>query len=164
MGFQPPILPAAAGWYVAVTPADNPDPEAAPKAIASNVPIADADLTYELPDGTVTGPAWPTNSIAALPSGGIVVVASLPTPEWRPSVQGTGDFKPMNLPLRLADAEIRVQWEGQPNPNVLQLVIWAEVVDRYVEVKAHFGSQNPPRQSILATQGLLNLLQVPAPS
>jgi hypothetical protein len=163
MGFQPPVLPSAPGWHVVSTPVDTPDPEAGPRVIASNVPIADSDLSYALADGRTAGPAWPAQTIASLPDSGIVVVVSLPAPEWRPSIQGFGDFKPMTVPLKLSIAEIRQRWEGQPALNILQLILLAAVNDRYVEVKAFFGSQNPSARSLLAVQALLDRVEVPAP-
>ena len=161
MGFQPPTLPSAPGWYVVSTPENSPDQEAGPMVIASNVPFAESDLTYQLADGTSTGPGWPTQTMATLPPNGVVIVASLPAPEARPSLEGYGDFTSLTPPLRLTGAEVREEWEAQPNSNVIQLVIRAVVNDRYVEVKAHFGSRNPSARVTLAAQTLLNLLDVP---
>ena len=66
-------------------------------------------------------------------------------------------------PLQLADADFRVQWEGQIAPNVAESVLLATVDGTVLEVRIYYGTLDPSPATFQAAQEELDRLRLPPP-
>jgi hypothetical protein len=123
-----------------------------PVAIASNVPITSES------DGGYVG-VFPTQTLKHLTEDGIVFYAVIGA---RGELAGVDSGYPSRqLPLQLSDAEIQRGWEGQPNSNVPEYILTADVNGYNLAVYVFFGNQHPSATLIQRAQQELDRLQVP---
>jgi hypothetical protein len=73
------------------------------------------------------------------------------------------NFEPATLPLRLADARMDQNWEGQPNFAVPQYLLWRRVGRYDLDVRVFFGSQHPSADRLADAQAELERLRLPIP-
>lgn len=145
-----PTFTPAAGWTTLETGPVPANPDQAPVAWATNVPLAAGANPFGIP--------YP--QIEALPPDGIVVLAVLPAPEVDPAPEGA-PYVDRELPLQLSDAEVRPLWEGQPSPSVPAYVLWSRVNDQWLDVRVYFGTQDPSRALLDEAQRELDRLVIP---
>jgi len=137
-GFRP-----AAGWNTA-TDAAAPGC-AAGAATAATVPVADRPGDF------------PEETMKRLPPEGIVVWAC----SYVAGPNGASNFSPATLPLHLSEADVQAAWEGQPNPDVPQYVLWRSANGYDLDVRVFFGTEHPPAQRLAEAQTELDRLEVP---
>ncbi len=144
---------ARAGWHARTTGLRTAIPQA-PIAWATTLPGA----------APSAADAW-TTLVPRLRSHrtGIVLVAVV---DGRPRGHaareaGTWGFPRRRLPLRLRDMAVQDRWEGQPGPDIVQLVETARVHGSRLQVDAYFGSRHPSRRRLAAAQRELATLAVP---
>lgn len=117
-------------------------------AWASNVGIAVGDVTG----------GWPQLTVPALPSHGIVVLASLAD-----VVDDPETYPERSLPLSLGDGYFLAgNYEGQPAPNVSLQLVYAHVNGKYVLVQVFFGDLEPSADTLAAADAQLQRLTVPS--
>ena len=98
----------------------------------------------------------PQQTLKDLPPDGIVIWATLYVPgPWSHGVTQR------SLPLDLGDADVRHSWEGQPNGNVPEYVLWQEVNGYFLDVRVYFGTQDPSHGLTMEAQAELAQLVVP---
>jgi hypothetical protein len=68
------------------------------------------------------------------------------------------------LPLELADAEIRPVWEGQPDPDIPEYLLLSRVKQQWVDVRVFFGTQQPSQSLLEEAQAGLEQLNIPDPA
>jgi hypothetical protein len=118
------------GWQTRLTSTAD-----SPVAWAANVDFSVSDAAQE----------FPRNTIDALPSGGIVLVAVGPRP-----FQGEADFPHLSLPLRLTDGRLASgSYEGQPAPGLSYFYADAWVDDQLLNLWGYLA-ENPPGTTIRA--------------
>jgi hypothetical protein len=115
-------------------------------AIAANVPIHD-------PPGVAHADATVRDLLAT----GVVITASF----YAPTYAGSASFPERSLPLSLTDADVRHSFEGQPNPEVPEYVLWQRVNGFVLDVRVFFGSQEPTARALAEAQAELERLAVP---
>jgi hypothetical protein len=76
---------------------------------------------------------------------------------------GSSNFPQATLPLKLADARVDESWEGQPNRDVPQYLLWRRVDAYALDVRVFFGSQHPSAERLAAAQAELDQLRLPVP-
>jgi hypothetical protein len=91
-----------------------------------------------------------------LPATGVVITASM----WVPACPGEGNFPERSLPLSLADADVRHSFEGQPNPDVPEYLLWQRVNGFVLAVRVFFGSQEPDADRMSEAQAELARLSM----
>lgn len=131
-----PTFAPSGGWYTSETGLTGRAGEAdIPVAWAANVPFSDAD----------SGQDFPTKTIDALPSGGIVIVAVGPRPYL-----GKTDFPHLSLPLKLTDGQVTTgSYEGKPAPGLSFFFVDSWVGDQLLNVWGYLGP-DPPGATIQA--------------
>jgi hypothetical protein len=95
-------------------------------------------------------------------------IRQLPTTDtlvWVCSTEGGGpaEFPPAALPLQLSDARVDEGWEGQPNVDVPQYLLWRRVGRYDLDVRVFFGSQHPTAGRLAEAQAELDRLRLPVP-
>lgn len=155
----PPVFFASTGWNVVSTGPVPIGSEAPLSAWASNVPFEASDLQDSARSGQLV--FLPTATMKRLPADGIVVVASLALPGEFPAPRGDV-FADRNLPLTLADADVRRGWEGQVALNIPEYVIWARVGEQAVDLRVYFGTLDPGPETLRAANEELSRLVLPA--
>ncbi len=84
---------------------------------------------------------------------------------WACSIKAGGwaTFEQGTLPLQLADARVDENWEGQPNFDVPQYLLWRRVGAYDLDVRVFFGSQHPSAAWLAEAQAELDRLRLPIP-
>jgi hypothetical protein len=159
VGWPPPVFEPAAGWYTATTGAVDPDDHAAPLSWAASVPFSEEDLAVSREAGGLT--FYPAGTLRALPEDGVVIIAAIINPGEAPA-EPTDVLPDASLPLELADAEVRLAWEGQVAENVPEYVLWRTVDGWQLDVRLYFGTLEPSADTVDAAQDQLSRLQLPA--
>lgn len=139
--FQP-----APGWNT-VTTTFGPNGEKLSVAWAATVPfVSEKDFS-----------GFPSETIEALPSDGIVISAIGPRP-----YTGGESFPAIREPLDLSQGScVWDQYEGQPAPNVSKCLIDTMVGDRLFNVIVWFGTTEPDDDMIAQANDELANLVVP---
>jgi hypothetical protein len=143
-----PAFAPGGGWHTSETSLTGHAGEGdIPVAWAANVPFSDADA----------GQDFPTKTIDALPSGGIVIVAVGPRPYL-----GEIDFPHLSLPLKLTDGQVTTgSYEGKPAPGLSFFLVDTWIGDQLLNVWGYLG-QDPPGATIQAeADRALATLRVP---
>jgi hypothetical protein len=144
---SPAFVPGG-GWHTSETSLTGYAGEGdIPVAWAANVPFSGADA----------GQDFPTKTINALPSGGIVIVAVGPRPYL-----GEIDFPHLSLPLKLTDGQVTTgSYEGKPAPGLSFFFVDTRIGDQLLNVWGYLG-QDPPGATIQAeADRALATLRVP---
>jgi hypothetical protein len=137
-----PFFASGEGWY---TRSSGPArPGDATSAWASTLP-------FEREHEAI---AIPANTIAALPSDGVVVTALTVMSGYDPSL---GPFPFDISELSLADARLRRPKAEEPPGDYAVLEIYSEPA----LIRVYFGSSSPSEQLIETAQRALNTLQLP---
>jgi hypothetical protein len=134
----------APDWHTSSTGL-YPEAPQVPSVTASTIPVAD-------PAGSL-----PTETLKRLPADGIVIMVAAYTP-WA----GLEDFPLRELPPQLGDANVREDWEGQPNPDAPEYLIQSTVKGFYLEVRVFFGTQRPSDEQASRAQTELAKLHLPS--
>lgn len=134
---------ATPGWHTSSTGLDPEAPQV-PSVTASTIPIED-------PPG-----ALPTETLKRLPASGIVILVAAYTP-W----EGMNQFPQRMLPPQLGDADVREDWEGQPNTDAPEYLIQSTTNGFYLEVRVFFGAQRPSDEQASRAQTELAELRLP---
>ena len=66
------------------------------------------------------------------------------------------------LPLKLADADVRAEWEGQVAPNIPEYVLWRTVDGVRLDVRVYFGTQDPSPATLARAQAMLGGMNNPS--
>lgn len=132
----------APGWNQLATGADQRHQS----AITANVPLRD-------PPGVAHADA----TVQDLPATAIVITAST----YALDADDEG-FPTRTLPLSITDADVRHSFEGQPNPDVPEYLLWQRVNGLLLDVRVFFGSQHPPPSVVAEAQAALDRLLVPS--
>ena len=120
-----------------------------PFTAVSTIPFADGPRIY--PDGTAK----------ELPADGVVIYASLPSPDDHPRHATGGDSK-VHLPPSLDEFNVERRWEGQVAPNVPQYELWALAHRQRLELRIWFGTQHPSAAVRAMVDHELHTLTVPS--
>ena len=134
---------ATPGWHTSSTGLDPEAPQV-PSVTASTIPIED-------PPG-----ALPMETLKRLPAYGIVILMAAYTP-W----EGMNQFPQRVLPPQLGDADVREDWEGQPNTDAPEYLIQSTTNGFYLEVRVFFGTQRPSDEQASRAQTELAELRLP---
>src|SRR4051812_24913986 len=108
-----------------------------PLTWAATVPFASHDLSHTS-DGALTQADWPNETMKALPSDGVLIIAAFPDPGER-AQNASSVFPERSVPLQLSDASVETRWEGQVAPNVPEYVLRAALNGQDVEIRVFFG-------------------------
>ena len=149
----PAFLPAKGWTALAVAPGSGEPADFAPLAWTTNVPVSEQSNPFSI--FPLSG-----SDLRDLPSDGVLVVAWIGTPNLVPA-PANPDYPDRTLPLQLGDATIQQTWEGQPRPNIPQYILSARVNQRWVDVRAYFGTQDPSAATRHAAQAALDRLVLP---
>ena len=109
--------------------------------------------------GSIAEPAadFPQETVTRLEPDAIVVWACASVP----SGNGSSNFSPATLPLKLSDADVQPGWEGQPNGDAPQYLLWRSANGYDLDVRVFFGTQHPSAGSLEEAQAELDRLEVP---
>lgn len=135
---------ATAGWHTSSTGLRAEAPQV-PSVTASTIPIEDQPG------------ALPTETLKRLPATGIVILVAAYTP-W----EGMNQFPQRVLPPQLGDADIRENWEGQPNTHAPEYLIQSTTNGFHLEVRVFFGTQRPSDEQASRAQAELGELRLPS--
>ncbi len=153
----PPSFQAASGWETASTgPIARTEEFDSPRTWAATVSFS-ADLgdsATTIPSNTTT---LPDKTLAALNEDSIVIVAQLAFPH--DSSVPNALYPTTDLPLTLADADVRPEWEGQPSYSVPEYRIGAILNGDFYDVRVYFGTQTPSEDVLAAADAELARLQ-----
>ena len=144
----PPVLAfsPASGWNSVVAPLPS-------KLQANNEVSWASDVPFQ---GGDQASGWPIATVKNLPSGGVVVFASLAHTLDDPDLRGSHGPAPTSrrlLPL--------VKYDGQPAPNVSLQMIYAHVNGQYILVQVWFGQNTPTAAQKQAADAELARLVIP---
>ena len=128
---------ASPGWNIATGAGPGC---AAGAATAATAPIA------ERPD------EFPQETVKRLPADGIVIWACAN----HAGPNGATSFRPATLPLQVSDADVQTGWEGQPNPDAPQYLLWRRANGYDLDVRVFFGRQHPSRERLAEAQAELD--------
>ena len=149
----PAFLPAKGWTGVAVAPGSGEPADFAPLAWTTNVPVSERTTPFSI--FPLSG-----SDLRDLPADGILVVAWIGTPNLVPA-PANPDYPDRTLPLQLGNATIQHTWEGQPRPDIPQYILSARVNQRWVDVRAYFGTRDPSAATRRAAQAALERLVLP---
>ncbi len=153
MTYASPSFQVPIGWSYRDTGNVDPNDDVTPTAWASNVPFAPGD---QVADGI------PMNSIAVLFPGGMILVASLPVPDTSPC-GANAQLPDVYPPFQLDDADVRVNWEGNPTSNTPEYLLTQHANSQVATARVYFGQNNPGSALISQAQSVLNTLVIPPP-
>jgi len=159
---SPPGFTPAAGWVTESTTSDPDvlDQQTPPTTWASNVAFDPSDLHPVDVSGNMTQGTRPYGTMRSLPADGVVIIASF---TWNGDLAPPpANFPERTFPLSLADADVRLHWEGQIAPNVPEYVIWSTVDGRAIDVRLFFGVLHPSEAALSSAQDELSRLVLPA--
>lgn len=139
------------GWNTTSTGSVSTNTTDIPTAWAATVPFLEEESQAGVP----------RNTLSALPENGVVIVASLPDPDTFPVPPDNPNYqgKP---PFRLSAAQLMTTWEGQPRPDIPQLLILGTAKDQFVDLRIYFGTQNPPNSLLRSADQELSRLVIPS--
>jgi hypothetical protein len=100
---------------------------------------------------------FPQETVKRLPADGIVIWACANVT----GRNGATNFRPATLPLQISEANVQAGWEGQPNGDVPQYLLWRSANDYDLDVRVFFGSQHPSVERLAEAQAELDRLEVP---
>lgn len=98
-----------------------------------------------------TDPRLISDKLEHLGDRDIAVMVSLVLPEDEPNYPAQS-FPARDLPLDLSDAEVKSSWAGQPDSDIPEYLVLAEVDEQLVEVRVYFGTQDPDRRMLKMAQ------------
>jgi Penicillin-insensitive murein endopeptidase len=133
---------AASGWNTATRVGPGC---AAGAAKAATAPIAEGADDF------------PQKTVKRLPADGIVIWACANVG----GRNGAANFRPAALPLQVSDADVQAAWEGQPNADAPQYLLWRSVNGYDLDVRVFFGTQHPSAERLAEAQAELDRLQAP---
>jgi hypothetical protein len=149
-----PAFEEAPGWsYLpsVVTPGDTN----VAMTWVSTRPFAKEDL-----DGIRSGVLpVPYESLVRLGPDDVFIVASFVNPGM--FEDPTVVLPAAQLPLSLAEADRRAQWEGQVADNVPEYVLWRTVDRMRLDVRVYFGTQTPSDEVMTRAQSMLSSMSLP---
>lgn len=143
------------GWFaLQSTPAAIPGQQTA--AVAANVPFAADDVE----NGLVEPSGLPYATLLALPTDGIVLVATM-TPQTVPQAPQLATWLPyteVELPLQLRDALPTLRWGAQVRPDqpMAQYHLSGLLHGHNVDVVVYFGTPQPTSKLMRAAQRQLD--------
>jgi len=143
------------GWYALQSPpAAIPGQQTA--AVAANVPFAADDVE----NGLVEPSGLPYATLLALPTDGIVLVATM-TPQAVPQTAPVRTWLPyteVELPLRLRDALPGLRWGAQVRPDqpLAQYHLSGSLHGHNVDVVVYFGTAHPSSKLLRQAQRQLD--------
>jgi hypothetical protein len=148
-------FPESEGWFVYRMDPTMRDITNAPAVWASNVLLAD-DQSADA-DGTLR--SWSFPDLTSLPPEGVVIVASVSLATEVPPEPNV-NFPAATLPLQLSSADIRLEYEGQQDPNVPEYVLWVTAGGYSMDVRTFFGTLHPNEEQLAKAQAELDQLIV----
>jgi hypothetical protein len=157
-GWAPPLFEAAEGWHTATTGVVDPDRDETPLTWAATDPFAQEDLDWARDTGVLF--SHPPVTLRSLGPGDVFMQAAIINPGGAPAVP-TGAAPEADLPLSLADADVRPTWEGQVADNVPEYLFWRTVDGWQLEVRVFFGTLDPGADVLAAAQTHLERLRLP---
>ncbi len=152
---EAPRLEELSGWSVVTSGPFLSGDEDIPVTWATNEPVSAGDLACSSQAGTL---CFPRNSLSSLSPSGVFIVVSLPLPGQ--SI-GPPNFPDRELPPQLADAEVRLSWEGQVAPHVPEYLLLARVDGVDLDVRVYFGTPVPDADTKGSAQRELDTMTVP---
>jgi hypothetical protein len=158
-GWAPPWFEPAEGWSSATTGTVDPDNDwETPLTWAANGPIAPEDLDFARDTGALF--SHPPETLRSLGPGDVFMQAAIINPGGAPA-DPTEAAPADDLPLSLADADVRRTWEGQVAENVPEYLFWRTVDGWQLEVRVFFGTLDPSADVLATAQSQLERLRLP---
>ena len=154
-GYRGPAFEPAAGWTTVTTTAADVAAGWVALAWATNAPLP----TKPGPFATF---ATGGKALRDLADDEVLIVVWLGAPEFVPAPDSS-TYPDRRLPLRVADADVRSHWEGQPRPDVPQYFLNARINEQFVDVRVYFGTQDPAPAVLAEADEALARLVVPEP-
>lgn len=115
------------------------DPSGVPTAWALSVPLSPADSDLVDKSGRLSEAAFPSETVAGLPSGGVVLVAALPVADPALALD-SATYPAKSAPLLLEDADPGLTWDNVDElPSVYRLVVNASLSGSCVQVHIFVG-------------------------